>query len=101
MSIDCTRGKDRVTLTEIPIDVEVLLTVNTTSFSETERSKRAVVEISPVPVGPFQRNRLNLLSQLSKLTSSIFDETPLKPERGGNPDPLTRIETVATLFCIR
>ena len=56
-----SRAPDKPQLTEVPIDIEVLLTVSRLSLLETENPKHeAVVEISPVHVVLSER-RLNLL----------------------------------------
>ena len=74
-------------LTDVPIDFEVLLTVNETSLLETENPKhQAVVEISPVHI-VLSQNRLDLISNaisavdLSRLdASSRLNDCSRKPE---------------------
>ena len=98
--IDCildSENPDVPKLTDIPLDVELLVTVNEQSLMETESPKHQfVVEVSPVQV-LLSAHRLDLLGKaISKVDFSVLDGTgQLKKRRNRRKRDPPRIETLS------
>jgi hypothetical protein len=98
--IDCvldTKASNAPKLTDIPLDVELLMTINEHSLMETESPKQQlVVEVSPVQI-LLSANRLELLGKaIAAIDFSVLDgsEQLKQRRRRRKPDP-PRIETLA------